>query len=155
MSTRKEKRFHRSFREGTAGLAAIEFGLAAPILVILAVGTAEIGYAAYQAMQVQGAVEAGILYTAENGWDAASIGAAVSNATDLAGISATPAPAQFCGCPAAGGISTMSCSSFCGDGSAAGQYVRVSATLTRQSLIPGSGLPLPASFTAQAVIRLN
>jgi Flp pilus assembly protein TadG len=139
----------------TAGAVALEFGLAAPLLAILAVGIAEIGFAAYQAMQVQNAVEAGALYAAENGWNATSIASAVTGASSLAGISASPAPTEFCGCPSATGIASIACTSTCTSGNSPGQYVQVNATLTRRSLIPNSGLPLPATFTAQSVVRLN
>ena len=137
------------------GSAAIEFGIAIPMFVILTVGVVEVGFTAYQAMQVQDASEAGALYAATNSGDPAGIAAAVVNATNTAAITATPPPAQFCGCAGVAGIATVACSTSCADGNPAGQYVRINATLTRKSLIPNSGLPLPATFTAQSIIRLN
>ncbi len=152
-STRGE---HRTLiRSSASGTAAIEFGIAAPMLAILLVGVADVGFAAYQAMQVQNAVEAGALYATQNGWNSTGITAAVLNATSLSGISVTPPPTQFCGCPGAGGLTTVSCGTTCTGGNPPGQYVQITATLTRQSLIPNSGLPLPATFTAQSLIRLE
>jgi hypothetical protein len=139
----------------TSGAVAIEFGFAAPILAILLVGVAEVGYSAYQAMQVQYSVEAGALYAAKNGWNSGAITAAVLNATGIAGMAASPPPAQFCGCPTASGVSQLPCTSTCSDGNRPGQYVQINASLARQSLIPGSGLPVPTTFTAQSIIRLN
>jgi Flp pilus assembly protein TadG len=149
------RKFCRSLRCGTGGSAAIEFGIAAPLFVILVLGVIEAGYAAYQAMQVQNAVEAGALYAVKHGWDSARISAALVSATDTAGITATPSPTQFCGCPGVSGIISATCSSTCADGNSPGQYVQINAAITRRSLILSTNLPLPATFTAQSIVRLN
>jgi Flp pilus assembly protein TadG len=101
-------------RRRQLGTAAIEFGLFIPVLLILLMGTAELGLLMYEGMQVNNAVEAGALYAAKNGWDltadptGATIVTAVQNAsvlpTGLNTLAATPAPSQFCGCPTATGI---------------------------------------------------
>ncbi len=147
--------FNRSIRSNTFGTAAIEFGIAAPILFILIAGVAEVGYAAYQAMQVQDAVEAGALYAAKYGWDSVRISTTVVAATGATGITASPSPAQFCGCPGVAGVAAALCTSTCADGNSPGQYVQINATIARQSIIPGGGLGLPAQFTAQSIVRLN
>ena len=144
-----------AIRLSNNGSAAIEFGIAAPILMILFVGVVEVGFAAYQAIQVQAAIEAGTLYAAKNGGDSAGISTAVLNATGFVGVTATPSPVQFCGCPGTTGVAAVSCSATCADTNPAGQYVSISAALTRNSLIPNSGLPLPTTFTARSIIRLN
>src|SRR5687768_2593828 len=86
---------------GEAGLAALEFGLLAPFLVLLLVAATEIGSSVYQAMQAQNAAEAGAVYVSKHGFNVAGITSAVANATAAASIAATPAPSQFCGCPVA------------------------------------------------------
>ena len=138
-----------------SGSAAIEFAIAAPVLLILALGLIEVGYAGYQAMQVQNAVETGALYASKNGWSSSGITAAVLSATGIAGLTASPAPTQFCGCPGAAGITTVDCASTCVGGGAPGQYVQINATLTRVSLIANAGLPLPTNFVAQSIVRLR
>jgi Flp pilus assembly protein TadG len=145
----------RSTRRATSGTAAIEFAIAAPMLSILVFGAAELGYSAYQAMEVQDAVEAGALYVSKHGWDSSGIATAVLNATDITGLTASPAPAQFCGCPSTTGVATATCASTCTGGNPAGQYVQINATLTRKSLIPNSGLPLPTAFSAQSIVRIK
>ena len=139
----------------TAGSAALEFGLAAPLLLMILMGVVELGYAMYQAMQVTNAVEAGALYAAKNGFDVNGIGAAVANATGTQGITATPAPTQFCGCPNTSGIVETDCNATCSDGKPPGTYVRIEATLTRQSILPYPALNLPDTLTAKSVVRLN
>ncbi len=138
-----------------SGTAAIEFGLAIPLLLVILMGVVELGYAMYQAMQVTAAVEAGALYAAKNGFDANAISTTVVNATGTQGIAATPAPAQFCGCPSAAGIVETACNATCNDGKPAGQYVRISAALTRVTILPYPALGLPDTLTAQSVVRLN
>jgi Flp pilus assembly protein TadG len=135
-----------------AGIAAIEFGLLAPFLVLLLVAATEIGFGIYQAMQAQNAAEAGAVYVSKHGFNVAGISGAVVNAT-AAGVAATPAPSQFCGCPVASGITEMACTATCADGSAPGQYVRINASVTRTSLISVSSLLLPTTFSGQAVVR--
>jgi Flp pilus assembly protein TadG len=138
-----------------AGAAALEFGLMAPLLILLLVGTIEIGTSVYQGMQAQNAAEAGALYASQNGFDVAGISNAVVNATTNAGLSATPVPSQFCGCPGAGGLTAIGCELTCADGSAPGQYVRVNAQIAHQPLLSFSGLTMPATLTGEAVIRIN
>ena len=147
-----------SWRWTEKGTAAVEFALISPLLLILLTGIVEIGMAGYQAMQVQAAVEAGALYAANNGAsNLAAIGQAVVNATGTSGLTATPAPVAFCGCPGASGVVSQNadCTTPCTDGKAPGQYVRVSAAVPHQTIMPFLTLPLPASLTAQSTIRVQ
>lgn len=143
------------WRSATSGSAAIEFGLFVPLFVILLSGVTELGFASFGSMQVHNAVDAGTLYAAKHGWDSAGISSAVVNSASASGITASPAPSQFCGCPTAAGISTATCGTTCADGSAVGQYIRINATLTRTTILPGSSYGLPATLTAQSIIRQN
>ena len=130
-----------------------------PFLLILLTGTVELGFLMYEAMQVNNAVEAGALYAAANGFNAASITSAVTNAsvlpTGLNALTATPAPTQFCGCPSAAALELGGppCSATACSGSPAGTYVQVNASLTHTIIIPNPWVP--ATLTATAVIRTN
>ena len=147
-----------------SGTAAIEFALVAPFLLILMVGVVELGVAMYESMQVSAAVEAGILYAAANGFDSASISAAVTAAAPMPpafrAVTATPAPTEFCGCPdGSGSVANLGtappCSTTaCAGETAAGAYVQVSASLDRLVLLPARW-GLPSTFTATAVIRIH
>lgn len=138
-----------------SGTAALEFALTVPFLVVFLMAVAELGFAMYEAMQVYNSAEAGVLYASKNGFDSAGISAAVVNATGAQGVTASPAPTQFCGCPQTSGVTTISCSATCTGGTAPGQYARVYAALPHQSILPAFALPIPATLTAQAIIRLN
>ena len=140
------------------GNAAIEFALLGPLLLILLTGVVEIGMAGYQAMQVQAAVEAGALYAAQNGaGNLPAISQAVVNATGTTGITASPAPVVFCGCPTTAGVVSQNsnCATACSSGAAPGQYVQVNAALAHQTIMPFLTLPLPATLTASSTIRIQ
>jgi Flp pilus assembly protein TadG len=138
-----------------AGTAAIEFGLIAPFLLILLAGTVEIGFTIWQQMAVYAAAEAGAGYAIKSGWNAAAISSAVVNATDETSITASPAPVEFCGCPAASGVTTVVCTATCTGGSTPSIYVKVSAAIPHPVILSDLGLPIPATLTATATVRLQ
>jgi Flp pilus assembly protein TadG len=142
----------RAVRRGTA---AMEFGLAIPIFLILTVGTVEIGFAVFEGMQVTNSVEAGALYAVKNGFDVTGISNAVANATGTAGITAAPAPTQFCGCPSTTGIVTATCGAACASGGTAGTYVQVNGTYTHQTILGTPTFGLPTTLTAKSIVRIN
>src|SRR5262245_9625133 len=89
----------RHFIVGTDGAALVELTLFAPILLMTVVFTMDLGLGIYHGMQVQHAAQAGAQYAiVHNSFNSSAISSAVTNATTYAGISATPAPASFCGC---------------------------------------------------------
>jgi Flp pilus assembly protein TadG len=140
------------------GNAAVEIALLSPVLVIMLTGTIQLGLGFYKAMQVQQAAEAGAMYAANNGTASlAGIEAAVTSASSTLGITATPIPVLFCGCPTTTGvISQASCTTpLCASSAAPGHYVTVSATITLTNLISSSylNLSLPKTLTRTSVIR--
>jgi hypothetical protein len=145
-------------RRARRGVAALEFGLAVPLLVILLTATVEIGYSMYQAMQVNYIAEAGLGYAQKYGWDYTGIKTAATNSSSLSGVNVSPS--QFCACPSVSGLAAATCGSTCsgagsGSGSQPGQYISVSVSSTRQSIIGTSVFGLPSKLTAQAILRQN
>src|SRR5438477_2371103 len=110
-----------------SGVAAIEFAVIVPLLLLLFVCITDLGLGVYQNMQVGIAAQYGAQYALVNGYDANAISSAVTNSSDLAlGVTST----TFCGCPGGGnGIVQVTgsgaCKANCNDGSAAGTYVKV------------------------------
>jgi len=152
----------RSFRvflaggdAGSRGVAAIEFAIIAPILVLLMVCTVDLGQGIYRKMQVQNAAQAGAQYAAVHGFTASSISAAVTNATTFSGISASPSPTQFCGCPSVTGVTSASCNSTCTGGISSGTYVTASAQATYTTILPYPLLPTSFTFAAQSTVRIQ
>ncbi|WP_088344413.1 MULTISPECIES: TadE/TadG family type IV pilus assembly protein [Rhodomicrobium] len=143
-----------SLRRGKEGSAAIEFALFMPLFVLLLTGVVEIGFAMFGSMQVYGAVEAGMLYAVKNGFNSTGISDAITNSSGITGITASPAPTQFCGCPALSGIVVATCGGTCTGNTAQSQYIRINATLTRTSILSNTFL-LPSTLTAQSIVRQN
>jgi Flp pilus assembly protein TadG len=156
------------FRREEAGSVAIEFALASFFFLLpLVAGTVEVGVAVYQNMQVYAAVEAGALYAQSDGWDQAGIQTAVTGAfgsvatNGLTNVTATPVPTLFCGCPTGSTVVNMGtppCSlPNCANGNPQRQYTKISATLTRTSVIPiwGPIFGLPTVFQAKSLVRIN
>ena len=147
--------FIKSVRRDRRGTAALEFGLAVPLLLTLIVGLTETGMAAFEAMQVKNAAEAGVVYASQHPTDIAGIQSAVVNATGTTGITATPAPTSFCGCPGTNGITVGNCVALCASGSAQGQYVKVNASLTHVKILTFTGLPNPLVLTGVSTLRVQ
>ena len=140
------------------GNAAIEFALATPILVALLVPVADLGMAFSQQIQVQQAAQAGAQYASMHPWangSATAISNAVTSATNISTLAASPAPNQFCGCPTGSAIATAaSCTSTCSDGQPAGYYVVVNAQAPYAPQLPYSILG-SVTLAAQSTVRVR
>jgi len=146
------------FARADAGNAAVEFALAAPILLGLLVPVADLGIAFSQDIQVQQAAQAGAQYAASHPWNTNSptqITNAVIAASTLPAIAASPAPSQVCGCPTGSAITVASCGSTCSNGSITGYYVVVNAQVPYTSALPYSLLGQSVTLTAQSTVRIR
>jgi hypothetical protein len=135
---------------------AVEFALAAPLLLGLLMPVADLGLAYSQQIQVQQAAQAGAQYASLHPWNSNSITAitsAVTSATRLSALTASPAPYQTCGCPDGRKIAAATCNSLCVDGQSAGYYVIVNARLPYSPILPYSLLGDSVILTAQATVR--
>ncbi len=145
------------------GVSALEFALVAPIAIYLFMGAVDYGLGFYRAMEVQQAAQVGAEYAGSNGFIAnapstdprspAAVANAVVNATLFPGISASPAPASYCGCASATGVVQQDCGQTCSDGTLAGTYLTVSASGTYNTLAPypliRNSFPLNGSATVR------
>ncbi len=136
------------------GNAAIEMSLMAAPLVLLAIGTADYGYAIYDQMEVQNAAQAGAEYARKHGFSASGITSAVTAATPLT-VSATPAPAESCGCPSGTSLTPATCGTSCASGLTAGTYVTVSAQATYTTLVPYPGIANSFTLAAASTVRIK
>jgi Flp pilus assembly protein TadG len=147
----------RHLRGCDRGVAAVEFALAAPILLGALVPVADLGIAFAKQQQLRQAVQAGTQYAATHPWNQTSpadIASAVTAATPLTGVSVSPSPAQQCGCPNGSAIAAATCGSSCSGGATAGYYVVVSAQLTYTPVLPYSLLGSRV-LSAQSTIRVR
>jgi len=103
-------------------------------------------------MQVENAARAGAQYASSTLTPtSAQIQTAVTNATGLAGITATPAPAHSCYCAdASNGLSTTTCGNTCASGGTAQHYWVISAQKSYSTIFPWPGISNPVTLTATA-----
>ena len=153
-----KRRVWRRILDCTSGAAAIEFAIIGGVFSAMTVVSGDLGLAYYANMQVQTSAQVGAQYAAVHGgstFDATAISNSVVNATSTTGITATPAPVQFCGCPSGTTLSTAVCGTVCADGTGAGTYVRVSASRTHTVVVPYPWLPASYAQTATSTVRIK
>ena len=153
-----KRRVWRRILDCTSGAAAIEFAVIGGVFSAMMVVSGDLGLAYYAKMQVQTSAQVGAQYAAVHGgsaYNATAISNAVINATSTTGITATPAPVQFCGCPSGTTLSTATCGTVCTDGTGAGTYVRVSAARTHTVVVPYPWLPASYAQTATSTVRIK
>lgn len=135
------------------GSPAVEFGLLAPILVVILFGTIDLGALTYQSMEVAVAAHAGADYAMHSGWNSSSIQTAVTSATPIV-VTASPAPTLTSYC-ITGGALVVANNSTCPSGQAPGNYVTVSAHAVFTPIIAWSDFGLPSTLSAQATVRIS
>lgn len=146
----------RSFTGDDNGGIALEFAIIAPVLVLLLIALTDFGLGFYRRMQAQSAAQRGAIFATVRGFDANAISNTITSTRGS--IRATPAPAQFCGCPTSSGVVTATCASSCtfgGTTAPAGTYVSASAQTTYATLFKYPGLASPMTFSATQVVRIR
>jgi Flp pilus assembly protein TadG len=139
-----------------SGLSGIEFAIIAPLLALMFIVPVDIGVGDYTKMEVEAAVQAGAEYAALNGFNSTNITSAVTNATNVSGLTVSPAPNQFCGCPSTSGVATATCGSTCASGEAAGSYVNVGAQATYSTLLTYPSIVSSSyTFSSQSTVRVK
>jgi hypothetical protein len=147
------------------GAVAVEFAVVSVFMSLLFIGLIDFGLGFWEQMLVGNAARAGGEWAISNGFDSAKISTAVTSATGLSTITATPAPVQFCGCPSvSGGISTLS-SGACGTPPPncpalvpivpAATYVTVRAQASYATLFAYPGIASPIVLNGAMTVRLN
>jgi len=149
------KTIQKSFAKADDGAAAIEFAILGAVLCLIVVAVADLGLGFYSYMQVQTSAQSGAQYAAVHGFNSTSISSAVTNATSTTGITASPAPTQFCGCVSGSTVATATCGSTCSDGMTAGTYVSASAVRDYSTLISYPGFPATYHQTATSTVRIQ
>lgn len=118
------RRWMRQFATDRSGVAAIELAaVAGPLVIGLVIG-ADMAMSIHTRNRINSAAQAGAQYAVINGFDAAKIKDAVTNATSLTGMSIED-PLKFCGCPTQTTIMTATCGSNCSGGGTAANYTTI------------------------------
>ena len=140
------------------GLAAVEFALIAPVLVLFMAGVASFGLGLRLRMEVGAAARAGAAYASSHGFDPSKIAAAAQAATVLAtNVSvASSQSTQSCANPSNGTVASAGGASTCpGTGVAPGTYVTVTTQMPYTFLMPIPGLGDNTTLHGAAVSRVQ
>jgi Flp pilus assembly protein TadG len=141
------------------GQSIVELALLAPVLMALLAGAIEIGRLAYVYMTLVSAARAGVQYGAQNSGTAIDIAgmrtAAVNDATNITGVTATPS--YFCKCFDG---TTYTANSTCALSSCTGSsililYVQVVTAATFNTLTHYPVVPSSLSLSSTAVMRVE
>ncbi|HLY45712.1 MAG TPA: TadE/TadG family type IV pilus assembly protein [Stellaceae bacterium] len=149
-------------RAAPRGLAAVEFGLAAPILILLLVGLVDFGLGFYASLQVQGAASAGAEYASVHGMDTVGITSAVQQNTILnrSITMSAGSPSEVCGCTNTGtmveeGTFNGSCSGYTTCTGGGGAYAKVQVQYSYSPMLPYPWVRVPVTLSGLAYRRLQ
>ena len=143
------------------GASALEFALAAPILLILMGGLTDVGMLWRTRGKLAVAVDAGAQCAVLESTNAtsANVKAAVLAATTLTPTPTVTVSAPACYCVSTGSSTSLSgatCGSTCPDTTTAGSYMTISATYTYHSMMGYTSFTgLATNFTENATVRLQ
>jgi len=142
----------RRFVRDTKGVSVVEFALAAPMLVLAAVGLGDFGLAVNEKMRLVSAARAGAQAGFSSAGNVAGMQAAVLAATGLPANATTVSASTFCGCANGG---TVSCGSTCQDGSVLRTYVTVTVSEVYSMLLGYPGFARQQTLTGSSTLRIS
>ncbi len=138
------------FLRNCKAVAAIEFALALPVLVVLFIGMINMGMVISTKMELTSIVSVGMLYSLGNSSDPVQIQTAMNSASNLSPI--TISVTQFCQCLNG---SAPGCGNVCSDLKVAAKYDKVTASTQVPLVIPYFLFQNPFPITVEGTIRVQ
>ncbi len=126
-----------------AGVASIEFALAAPVLLLMLAAIADLGLALIAMMQLTDGVANAARYAqlTEGAATTATLQAIVQDSSFIRPVTTTvSAPACFCASGTPLALTAETCGATCANGANAGTYQTITAAYTYVPLLPGYDL---------------
>jgi Flp pilus assembly protein TadG len=133
------------------GQSVLEMALVLPVLLLLLVGTIEIGRFAYYAIVVSNAARAGAQYGAQSLITSADVTGIQTAAQNDGLATLTVTPTQLCGCSATG-LGGCPTGGFCANPLV---YVEVTASGTFKSLFAYPGIPRSMTLSSTVKMRVT
>lgn len=137
-------------------IAAVEFALIVPLILILIAGGADLGFVVWARSALSSAIAQGAYYAVLTGASVSSnnIVAMVEKSAGMSGVTATVAgPASYCTSGTPVGLTPAPNSGNCPDGTVPGSYVTISADVGAfsigQSLVGFAGSTVRESATVR------
>ena len=147
---------------GAAGAAFVELAVSLPVLVVIVIGTADLGRVFYYTMELTNAARAGAQYAAYNSalaTQTAGITAAARNASPNIGsfTVSLATPPNVCRCVADDGSAfggSVACNSVCPIGQHMFETVTVTVTRPFTTISRFPGIPNTFTLTRTATMRV-
>ncbi len=135
--------------------AALEFGIIAPLLLLLLSATVDIGGAMHQTIRLENAARAGMQFAISFPDDTAGIRAAAAAALGgaIADMNVVVGPI-LCACPG-GSVAPVSCTGTPCAGAAAGVYRTVTVTTPYAAIVGIGAFVVPNTLTGEAIARVR
>jgi Flp pilus assembly protein TadG len=159
-----------SFRRGGRAVAAVEFALIAPVLMVILAGASDLGFREWSRSCLANAVAQGAYYAFRTGPNVSTttVNTLVTNASTLAGVTVNTIAAVACYCPtgtpAVLGSPVTPCTRACPAdvtlpaGILPGKYLVITATYQLTPIIPFYSIlqtPTQKTITEKATVRLQ
>ncbi len=153
----------------SSGVASVELGVAAPVLITLCVGVCDFSLVYHRQLQLSAVLGAGAEYAFTQGQSESGT-TLTSDVTSfvqaISSISLSSVNASYNGGNAAGNYYCVSGSpavfsgpyssgASCTDGSTAGKFISISASYTYTPLFSADTAFLPTTFTQSVIVRLQ
>lgn len=136
------------------GLSIVELGLAMPLMMVVMLGTVDLGRGMVAALCVTGAATAGAQYGARTtGATTDVLGMAAAAKASAPGSAIDATARSFCECP--GNVPDDCLNSNCPDDYSPELYVEVTASTTFQTMFPWPGIPAVLPIRRTVVKRVQ
>ncbi|MGH7041448.1 MAG: TadE/TadG family type IV pilus assembly protein [Acetobacteraceae bacterium] len=140
------------------GVAALEFALVAPLLLLMFGGAAELGLAVWARGILANAVSQGAYYASLTGPSVSvrTIKILVENTSSLSGVTSNPTPpTAYCASGSPVALTAPPAGNVCPDGTTPGIYTTISASYAMPSILPAfTGLAAP-TLQESVTVRLQ
>jgi Flp pilus assembly protein TadG len=152
----------RGIFHSQSGQSLVELALLSPLLLVLVIGTIEMGRYASLALLVGNAARAGAAYGSQNTTKAADAPgirtAALNDGQNISGLTVTST--FVCGCDTGGTVipnpeTNAACATTCAIGAHLVVFSQVTATGKFTSLLNYPGIPTPLTITSTATERIG
>jgi Flp pilus assembly protein TadG len=147
-----------------SGQSLVELALLTPVLLLLVVGTVEMGRYASIAIMIANGARAGAAYGAQSpgtaqGGSTAIQNAALADLQDISSLNPTVTSVVVCGCDTGGTIipnpeTNAACATTCSVGSTTVSSIQVTVTGKFNSMFNYPGIPSPLTITSTATERI-
>jgi Flp pilus assembly protein TadG len=144
---------------GRRAVAALEFALSMPVLLLLLAGATDFGFVFYERSALAGAVASAGQYAYLTGTTvtATNVTTLVRSNSGLssASVSMSSPTACYCVTGATPTKAAVTCGATCSDGSAAAVYLTVSATYAHQAFLGSFSMLDGRQFTESVTVRMQ